>query len=233
MEKLKIEAKKRESTGKEYAGKIRRQGLIPGILYKKGSSMPLEFKEIDLIHLFHKAHSENIVTEIEITDGGEKDIKTAMLKDVDHDVIKGSIIHVDFQEISLEEVIKVKVPLEVKGEAIGAKRDGGVLDHLLWEVEIECKAVQIPKKLEVVVDNLEIGDAIHLSDLKVPDGVKLMGALDKVVLHVVAPRAEVVEEAAPVEAAEGGAQEPEVIKEKKAEEEKESQETKDKGSGTR
>jgi len=232
MEKLKIEAKKRESTGKEYAGKIRRQGLIPGILYKEGNSIPLEFKEIDLIHLFHKAHSENIVTEIEVIDGGKKNIKTAMLKDVDYDVIKRNIIHVDFQEISLDEVMKVKVPLEVKGEAIGVKRDGGVLDHLLWEVEVECKAVQIPEKIEVIVDDLEIGDAIHLSDLKVPESVKLIGALDKVVLHVVAPRAEIVEEAAPVEAAEE-TQEPEVIKEKKVEQDLESQETKDKDSQAR
>ncbi|MDP8234226.1 MAG: 50S ribosomal protein L25 [Candidatus Saelkia tenebricola] len=231
MEKLKIKAQKRKITGKEYAGRIRRQGVIPGVLYKKGNSVPLELKETDLVHLFHKAHSENIIVEIELIDGDEKELKVAMLKDVSRDVIKGSVIHVDFQEISLDEIVKIKVPVEIKGEAIGVKRDGGVLDHLLWEVEVECTAVQIPGKIEINVDALEIGDAIHISDLEVPQDVKLMGVPDKVVLHVVAPRKEVVEEEVLAESEETQ-QEPEVIREKKTEQETESQDEKNKGAET-
>jgi large subunit ribosomal protein L25 len=214
MQKLKILARKRLKTGKEYAKKIRRQGLVPAIIYKKGSSIPLELKETDLIHLLHQAHSENVLLEVEIQDDSNKEVKTAILKEVTHDPIKGRILHVDFQEISLEEVVRVKVPVEVKGEPIGVKRDGGILEHFLWEIEVECKASQIPEKIEIDVSDLEIDDAIHLSDLKLPEGVKAIGPADQVVLHVAAPKVEEVVEEVTEEAGE-----PEVIKEKKEEEE--------------
>ncbi|MDP8216353.1 MAG: 50S ribosomal protein L25 [Candidatus Kaelpia imicola] len=215
MEKLRIEVKKRDGIGKKYVKGIRKNGLIPAILYKKGLAMPLELKETDLIHLFHEAHSENLVAELCILSGKDKEVKTAILKDVEHDVIKGSIIHVDFQEISLDEVIKIKVPVEVKGEPVGVKEDGGILDHLLWEVEIECKAAKVPSKIEVRVDDLNIGDAIHLADLEFPQGVKAIGDSEQVVAHVVAPREIIIEE----EVESDIAAEPEVIGEKKEESE--------------
>ncbi len=214
MEKLKIEVRKRDGVGKKYVKGIRKEGLIPAILYKKGFTVPLELKETDLIHLFHEAHSENLVAELHITSGKDKEVKTAMLKDVEHDVIKGSIIHVDFQEISLDEIIKIKVPVEVKGEPIGVKKDGGILDHLIWEIEIECKAANVPSKIEVRVDELNMGDSIHLADLELPQGAKIVGDLEQIVAHVVAPREVVVEE----EVDEGEvSMEPEVIGEKKEE----------------
>lgn len=222
MEKLKIQAKKREKTGKEYAKKLRQKGSVPGVIYKKGTALPLEFKETELIHLIHQAHSENIVLELEvISDQDLKETKTAILKDMDYDPLKGRIIHVDFQEISLEEVVKVKVPIEIKGEAIGVKRDAGILEHLLWEVEVECKAGEIPEKIEVDVSQLKIGDSLHLSDLKLPSGVKAVGNPESLVLHITAPKVEVVEEVA---LPEEEAKEPEVIKEKKEEEGEEKEE---------
>ena len=226
MERLKIKAIRRENTGKEYAKKIRREGLVPGIIYKKGASLPLELKETDLIHLIHQAHSENIVLELEISSSGgeKKETKTAILKDISHDTLRDRIMHVDFQEISLEEVIKVKVPVEIKGEPIGVKRDGGALEHLLWEIEVECKAAEIPEKIEVDVSNMEIGDAIHLSDLELPPEVKPTGSKDVLVVHVTAPKVEAVEEVAAVEGEEEEVKEPEVIREKKKEQEEESEE---------
>ncbi|MDP8253794.1 MAG: 50S ribosomal protein L25 [Candidatus Kaelpia aquatica] len=211
MEKLKIEVKKRDGVGKKYVKGIRKAGLIPAVLYKKGQAMPLELKEIDLIHLFREAHSENLVAELHVLSGKDKEVKTAILKEVEHDVIKGSIIHVDFQEISLDEIIKIKVPIEIKGEPVGVKKDGGVLDHLIWEIEIECKAANVPSKIEVKVDDLNIGDAIHVSDLELPQGVKALGDLEQIVAHIVTPKEVVIEEEV-----EGDVmREPEVISEKK------------------
>jgi large subunit ribosomal protein L25 len=212
VEKFKIEVKKRDKVGKKYAKSIRREGLVPAILYKQGASMPLELKEGDLIHLFHQAHSENLVTELHIISGGEKEIKIAVLKDVEHDILRGSVIHVDFQEISLDEIIKIKVPVELKGEPIGVKKDGGVLDHLLWEVELECKAANVPSKIEVKVDGLNIGDVIHISDLELPQDSQVIADPEQIVAHVVAPREIVVEEE---EAEVDTASEPEVIGEKR------------------
>ncbi|MDD5613553.1 MAG: 50S ribosomal protein L25 [Candidatus Omnitrophica bacterium] len=224
MEKLRIDVKRRDGVGKKYAGIIRRKGIVPAILYKKGVNIPIELKEADLVRILHEAHSESFIAEIHVVSGKGEEIKTAILKDVEHDVIKGRIIHVDFQEISLDEIIKIKVPLEIKGEPVGVKRDGGVLDHLLREVEIECKASEVMSKIEINVDNMQIGDSLHLSDLSLPPGVKLTGDSSRVFVHVVAPREEMVEEKVESEVA----QEPEVIKERKPKEE-EPEEPKKKG----
>jgi len=224
MEKLKIEVKKRSGVGKKYVKNIRKNGVIPAILYKKGVAMPLELEEKDLVHLFHEAHSENLVAELHILSGKDKEVKTAILKDVEHDVMKGSVIHVDFQEISLDEIIKIKVPIELKGEPIGVKRDGGVLDHLLWEVEIECKAANVPSKIEVKVDELNLGDAICIADLDLPQETSVIGDPEQIVAHIVSPREIVVEEE--VEGDVAG--EPEVIGEKKeSSEETKSESSKD------
>lgn len=218
MERFKIQAKKRKKVGKEYAKKIRKQGLVPGIIYKKGYTQPLELKESELIHLLHQAHSENVVVEIEISDNGDKEIKTAIIKDVTHDPFKGGITHIDFQEVSLEEVVRVKVPIEIQGEPVGVKVDGGLLEHLLWELEVECKAGEIPEKVTIDVSSLKIGEAITVEDLSLPPGVKATESPDQVIVHVLAPKVEVAEEV-PAEEEEAVA-EPEVIKEKKQEEPK-------------
>ncbi|HDI45822.1 MAG TPA: 50S ribosomal protein L25 [Candidatus Omnitrophica bacterium] len=219
MKRLKICARKREKVGKEYVKKIRRQGLVPGIIYKKGFVQPLELKETDLIHLLHQAHSENVVVEVEISDNGNKEVRTAIIKDVVHDPLKGRITHVDFQEVSLEEIIRIKVPIEIKGEPVGVKVDGGLLEHLLWELEVECKAGEIPEKLTIDVSELKIGDSITVADLNLPSGVRATGSGEQVIVHVLAPKVERVEEVVEEEA---GA-EPEVITEKKEEQEEESQ----------
>ncbi|MCD6081125.1 MAG: 50S ribosomal protein L25 [Candidatus Omnitrophica bacterium] len=221
MERLKIQAKKREKVGKEYTKKIRRQGLVPGIIYKKGYTQPLELKESELIHILHQAHSENVVVEIEMSDNGNKEVKTAIIKDVVHDPLKGRITHIDFQEVSLEEVVRVKVPIEIRGEPVGVKVDGGLLEHLLWELEVECKAGEIPEKVVVDVSSLKIGETITVSDLNLPSGVKPVDSPDQVIVHVLAPKVEVVEEVAVEEEVTA---EPEVIREKKEEKESESEE---------
>ncbi len=222
MERLMIQASERERVGKEYAKKARRQGLVLSVLYKKGVSMPLELKEIDLIHLLHRAHSESMLVDLKIIKcDGKEEVNIAILKDLSHDPLKGNVLHVDFQGISLDEIIKIKIPVEVKGEPIGVKRDEGVLDHLLWEIEVECKAAQIPEKIEIDVSDLAIGDAIHISDLKFSEGVKATGAMNQIVVHVSAPRVEVEEEVAAVTEE---IQEPEVIREKKEVKEEETKE---------
>lgn len=211
MEKLNIKAKLRTKVGKSYCRKIRREGRIPAIIYKDCDSIPLEIETKDIIHLLHLAHLENPIVELEILDNKEK--KTAILKDIQYDTLRGMPIHLDFQEIALEEMVRVKVPIELKGEAIGVKRDGGILEHLLREIEVECKAKDIPQKIEVKISSLEIGDAIHAQDLEIPDGIRLLEAPEQVIVHILAPKVEeeiVIEEE----------KEPEVIREKKTEEEK-------------
>ena len=139
-----------------------------------------------------------------------------LIKGIQLDPVKDEVIHVDFNEISLTEKIKVKVPIVDKGEAIGVKRDEGVLEHILWEVEVECLPTQIPQKLEVDVTKLEIGQDIFVKDIPVPEGVKILADPESIAVSVKPPKEEIILE----EPAEGLA-EPEMIREKKPESEEE------------
>ncbi len=154
--------------------------------------------------------------------GGEK--KLALMKDYQVDPIKGELLHTDFFEVSLTEEIKVTVSITTVGEAIGVKRDGGILQHGVREIEIQCLPDKVPGHLQVDVSALETGKAIHVGDLSLGEGVKILTDLGELIVTVTAP---VVEEAAPAEAAAAAeVAEPEVIKKGKKEEEPEAGEKK-------
>jgi large subunit ribosomal protein L25 len=157
---------------------------------------------------------ESFVLKLRVKDNGKYQERSVLIKQIQHHPVRDDIIHVDFNEISLTKTIKVKVPLVAVGEAVGVKLDGGVLDHILWELEIECLPAQIPESIEVNVSGLKIGDSLHVKDLTVPEGVKFLNDPEAAVLAVDMPRKE---EAAPAaaEAGAGAKAEPEVIKEKK------------------
>jgi len=133
-------------------------------------------------------------------------------------------LHVDFNQISLTKEIIVKVPIHAKGEPVGVKQDEGSLEHNIWEIEVECLPTQIPENIDVDVSELNIGDAIHVRDLTIPEGVKVKTEEDAVVLSVIPPRK--VEEVAPEGEEEAAPEEPEAIKEKKPEAENDAQEGK-------
>jgi len=138
--------------------------------------------------------------------------RPCLVKEIQYHPVREEIIHVDFNEISLTETIKVNVPVQVKGEAVGVKQEGGSLEHLLWEVEVECLPTNIPKEIQVDITALKLGEAIYVKDIIFPEGVKPLNDAGAIVLHVIAPMKEEV----PAEAIEGDAvTEPEVIKEKK------------------
>ena len=141
--------------------------------------------------------------------------RIVVIKEIQRNPVKDSLVHVDFNEISLTETLKVKVPLAAKGEAVGVKQEGGVLQQVMWEVEVECLPTNIPDKIEVDIINLKIGDSISLKNVVPPEAVKILGDPEGIVFSV--EHVKVVEEvvAAP---AEGEASEPELIREKKEKE---------------
>ena len=119
------------------------------------------------------------------------------MKDYQIDPIRGELLHTDFFEVSLTEAVRVSVHITPTGEAIGVKRDSGILQHNLREVEIECLPDKIPDRIEVDISHLEIGQSIHVSDLKFGEGIKLISDTEELVLAIIPP---VVEEvAAPAE----------------------------------
>jgi large subunit ribosomal protein L25 len=166
----------------------------------------------DFIKLLHHHRIENAIISLKIKDDKKKTPRLCLVKEVQHHPVHGDVLHVDFNEISMTKMIKINVPVVAKGEAPGVKQDGGSLEHILWEIEIECLPTEIPAEIEVDISNLKIGDAVHIKDIKFPSGVKVLNEQDAVVMTVAAPMKEEV----PVEAVEGEEKkEPEVIKEKK------------------
>jgi large subunit ribosomal protein L25 len=233
MEQIQIDAQPREETGKAIAKKLRAEGRIPAIVYNKGkNSTALSISNIELIHALHTSAGENVIINLNIKQDKKEEKKTVIIKDIQYHPIKGEVIHVDFGQISLTEKVTVKVPVEIKGEAIGVKRDEGTLEHILWEAEIECLPTKIPEKIEVHVDDLEIGDIIHVKDLEVEEEIKILNNPDDAVVVIEPPR-KVEEEGVPeAEEAVEEEKEPEVIGEKEREErEREKEEEKRKKEG--
>ena len=211
MEEVILEAQSRSEVGKSKVKSLRQSGFIPGVVYSAGKEpQSLKLSRHDFLRFIHQYHLESTVINLKVK--GKK-THPVLVKDVQYDPVKEEIIHIDFQEISLTSRIKVNVGIEPKGEPIGVKQEGGTLNHLLWELEVECLPTQIPEKISVDVSRLKIGDVIHVRDLSLPPEVKPISEPDSLVFSLEAPIKEEVAAAAPAEGEE--AAEPEVIKEKK------------------
>ncbi len=233
MEEIFLNADQREKLGKSGNKALKKTGSIPAVVYKDGKeSMPVKIGHKDLYKLLHEHRLENLVLSLNIKDDKKKKPRPCLIKEIQYDPVKGDIIHVDFNEISLTKVIKINVPVAAKGEPIGVKQEGGSLEHILWEITVECLPTEIPKDIEVDVTALKLGDSIHVKDITFPANIKVITEPEAVVLSVVSPMKEEV--LVPVEGEEK--LEPEVIKEKKevpgeegkAEEDKDKDKDKDK-----
>ena len=200
---LKIEP--RSELGSRANKRLRDKGFIPGVIYgHKEAVVPVTLPKRELSnHLSRGAH----VFELAI-DGKSEQV---LVKDVQYDHFGSEVIHVDFARVSLDERVTVTVPLELKGTPKG-EADGGVLTQVLSELEVECLVTEIPDVIRHNISEMALDDVLHVSDLKVPAGVKIMQDGDQIVATV-----KEVLEAAPTEAVEAAAGEPEVIGRKAAE----------------
>lgn len=216
MKEVVIKAKPRDRRGKEQAKKLRREGIIPAVVYgAEMSPLSLEVEAKSFHALLRSGLGENVIITLNIDDqkNGEKKV---LIREVQRDPVWGNILHLDFQEISLSKKLTIKVPIHLVGTPIGVQQDGGILQHVLRELEVECLPTDIPDKIEVDVANLKIGDSIHVGDVKLEKGQLLTDPQGSIV-SVVPPTVFKEPEAAPTAAVE----EPEVITEKKEEGEKE------------
>ena len=191
---LKLEARKREGTGKGVARKLRADGRVPAVLYGHGvESTPLSVDSKDLFHILHTKAGANVLVDL-VVDGSEH---LAIAREIQQDHIRGMFVHVDFVAVSRDQKITIGVPVRVVGESPGIKA-GGVLEHHLWEVQVECLPTNVPDAIEVDISVLEeIGTSLKVADLVAPDGVTILTNLDESVVAVQQPQAPVeVEEAA-------------------------------------
>ena len=210
MAELKLVAKGRTDTGKGVARKLRAAGSVPGVLYGHGAApRPLSVDARELSKILHTGAGSNVLIDLQV-DGASH---LAMPREIQRDRLKDLFVHVDFLEVSRDEKITVTVPVHVEGTAPGVKA-GGVLEHFLWEVEVECTPGNVPEQIVVDVSSLEIGDGLKVSDLVAPSGVRITSHAEDNVVSVVVPQSREVPEAeaaaaaAAAEGAEGAAATP-------------------------
>ena len=219
MPEIVVSAEKRTEKGKNVNRRLRVAGRIPGVLYGGSKEpVPVAVSPKDISAVLRSASGENTLFDLDL--GGTR--RKVILKEYQLEPLKGRLLHADFYEVALDKTLEVKVHVEVTGTPVGVKVQGGILDFVTRELEIECLPADIPEKIVVDVSELELGKHIRVSDLKLSDKLTMLTEPDIVIVHVVAPRAEEVVATAAVEGAEaeaaGAAAEPEVIKKGKAEE---------------
>jgi large subunit ribosomal protein L25 len=182
-------------TGKSASNQLRRSGKIPGIYYAPGDEpLPIAVKEVELKKLIYTTEAH--VVRLKLGDGKEFQ---CILKEVEFDPVTDKPIHFDLYGLKAGATVTLEIPVVLVGKAPGVEK-GGVIEHLLHTVEVECPANAIPEHIEVDISALDIGDAIHVKDLKIPN-VKILENELAVVVAVVPPRGGEVEEAKPAEEA--------------------------------
>src|SRR5262245_17536591 len=210
---VKLSARPRAATGRNAVGKVRTRGAIPAVIYgAKDAATNLEIEKRDIENILARAVSENILVQLEIKDGDRTTNRLSLIQEVQHHPVRGEIIHIDFHAVSLNEEIDAEVVLEPIGEPIGVKTFGGLLQQSMRLLPIRCLPQDLPEIIIVDVSALNIGESLHVRDVKLPPGVTAVSDEDLTVFLVSEPT--VAEE--PVVEVEAVA--PEVIKEKKAEE---------------
>ena len=203
---------RRTITGTRPVRRLRQDGLsIPGIVYGRAMEpILITVPRKALVQLLHTKAGEHALVTLRLEDGKPWE-KPALIHDLQHDPVDGHIIHVDFHAIALTEQIRVKIPVILKGEPVGVKQEGGVLEQFLRELEVECLPTEIPEGIEVDVSAMTTGATVHVRDLPPPKNAKVLNDPSGAVASVQQPKVEKPEEEA------AAVTEPEVLREKKEE----------------
>jgi len=218
MEKIALTAKVREKAGKGVARGLRRNQMVPAILYSHGKSMPISMGNKDVTKILNTEGGEHALINLKLEGGKEGAEKLALIKDYQIDPRNGALIHVDLMEIAMNEKVKIPVTVHLTGSSIGVK-EGGILQHGVREVEIECLPTQIPEHLEINISALKVNESVHVRDIKVAEGVRILTDGDATIATIQPPisdaKLEAMLTAAPAAATEAG--EPELVKKPKKE----------------
>jgi large subunit ribosomal protein L25 len=216
---IKLKAELRTETGKGPAHRLRASGRVPAILYGHGMTpISVSVSGQDLIHVFHQAGS-NALVDLQV-DGQEH---LAIARDVQRDHLHGRYIHLDFLAIRRDEKIRVSVDIQEFGESVGVS-EGGVVEHHLREIELECLPADVPERIEVDITNLHLGDMVHVGDIAPPEGTTFLTDPETPVLSIITPAILQVEADLTVPGEEPVEVEPEAEEEEAAEEAAEGEE---------
>ena len=193
MKAIELSAVKRDTTGKGPARRLRREGLIPAVLYGRKLEpvlLMVAAKEIEKITKTGQISQRLLNLAVQ---NGKKVTRTAMLKELQTDPLTGEVLHADFYEVAMDRQIKVNVPVVITGKSIGVEM-GGLLQVVRHEIEVLCLPNEIPEAFEVDVTQLDIGQSIHVEELSLPETVEIPAEVNFTVVTVLAPKVEVEEE---------------------------------------
>lgn len=212
-----VKSEKRQGLGSNAARRLRAQGFVPAVLYGEAmDSAPLVLSKKDIVQIMRLESGENTIFKVAV----DADAYDVMIKELQVDPSNDELLHVDLIRISMDKPIRVTVPVVHRGEPVGVKTEGGFVDFVTREVEVECLPRDIPESLTIDISELHINQAFKVQALAVPAGVKVLEDPGTVLVLVSLPHKE--EEAFPGEKPEGEvaaeeAKEPEVIKKERAE----------------
>ncbi|SDU10102.1 large subunit ribosomal protein L25 [Verrucomicrobium sp. GAS474] len=210
---ISLKASTRTQLGRNAIKSLRKSGVIPGVIYGKKGTHPVSIDKKELKEALHGVSSENVLVDLQFASEGKTEAKFVFLQEVQHDFLLNVITHVDLHEIAADEELHVDVPVLEVGEAPGVTVAGGLLDTVLRRLHVACLPKNLPENIVVDVSKLEVGQAIHVGDIELPAGVRVLNPKDQIIVVVHAPKTE--EEAKAAEGTADAAKEPEVIKEKK------------------
>lgn len=220
MAEIKVSAESRSDFGKNASRRLRAKGMVPAIVYGgKGDNVSVAVDPKALLRVLRSESGRNSILNLDIAGHGATN---AILKGWQVDPVKENFLHADFYRIAMDVALRVTVPIGVRGEARGVKVDGGILEIVVRQIEVECLPGDIPERIEVDVTDLGLNGAIRVSDLPVSAKIKVLQNPDQVVIHVISVKEEVVAAVPGAVAAEGegaASSEPEVAKKGKKDDE--------------
>lgn len=182
--RFQLEVEMRDGVGTSAAKKLRRKGVVPGVIYGGGQrTYPVQVNEKAITDLLKSAASENVLVDLKVQ-GAQNPEKLALIQSVQHHTLSGRINHVDFQAVREDELIRASVPVKLSGEAAGEKL-GGLLEHQLHVLEVQCLPRDLPELLTLDVSHLDLGKALHVGEVVLPPGVTALTGAQVVVALVV------------------------------------------------
>jgi large subunit ribosomal protein L25 len=221
-----LEATSRDTFGKNEARRTRRDGKVPGVLYggDGGRATPITVDPRALLKILHSESGQNTLISLKLAGAGDARV---LVKDFQLDPVTHQMLHADFYRVAMDKVLQVTIPVTARGEPKGVKQQGGVLEFIRREIEIECLPGDIPEHIEIDISELMLHQGVRVRDVPIDPRWKPLTEADAMLVHIIMPKAE--EAPAPAEAAAAATAtpaEPEVIKKGKKEEEEEKEEKK-------
>ncbi len=215
MANIELQVERRQESGKNVARRARAAGKVPAVVYgAKKETVPIYIEARQLTTAFRQGAGDNAIYLLKMS--GTEQTRHAMIKEIDRDPVSRELLHVDFLRVLMDVKVRVSVAVELTGTPKGVKQEGGILDFVSREIEIECLPSEIPATLPVDVSEVGMGESFRVGQIPAREGIRILEEPDKVIAHVAHPAKE-EEVVAPVAEAAPAAAEPEVIKKGKAE----------------